>query len=171
MRIIYLFFYYLICKNLPGTFGGRFSFFSHMRLFFVRKLFRSCGKGCVIENGAYFGSGTEISLGDYSGLGTNSYLQGPLKIGNYVMMGPEVVILTRSHAHKRIDVPMAIQGADEKGPVEIGDDVWLGTRVIILPGVSIGNGSIVAAGSVVTKDIPAYSICAGVPARVIKKRS
>lgn len=86
------------------------------------------------------------------------------------MMAPECVILTRNHAFDRTDIPMGEQGVQQEKPVIIGNDVWLGQRVIILPGVHIGNGVIVGAGAVVTKDVPDYAVVAGNPARIIKYR-
>lgn len=65
---------------------------------------------------------------------------------------------------------MGAQGMTEKRKVTIGNDVWIGQRVMIMPGVTIGDGCIIAAGAVVTKDIPPYSIAGGVPARVLKSR-
>lgn len=85
-------------------------------------------------------------------------------------MGPECVIYTQNHKHSNIDIPMIDQGFEEIRPVHIMDDVWIGSRVIILPGVTIGKGCIIAAGSVVTKSIPDYSIVGGVPGKVIKSR-
>ena len=84
------------------------------------------------------------------------------------MMGQEVIIYTTRHNDNRIDIPMMEQGMGNVLPVKIGDDVWIGGRVIILPGVTIGNGCIIGAGAVVTKDIPPYSVAVGVPAKVVK---
>jgi maltose O-acetyltransferase len=86
------------------------------------------------------------------------------------MMGPEVVIYSQSHKYDRTDIPMCEQGFSEYKEVVIGDDVWIGRRAIIMPGVHIGKGCIIGAGAVVTKDIPDYSVAAGVPARVVKSR-
>ena len=91
-------------------------------------------------------------------------------IGNNVMMGPEVIIYTSGHKHDRIDIPMMEQGSSEVQPVKIGNDVWIGGRVIILPGVKVGNGAIIGAGAVVTKDVPDYAIVGGNPAKVIRMR-
>ena len=96
-------------------------------------------------------------------------VHGPLIIGNDVMMGPEVVILTYSHKFDRLDIPMNDQGS-YVDPVMIGNDVWIGTRSIILPGVKIGNGVLIGAGAVVTKDVPDYAIVGGVPAKIIRYR-
>lgn len=127
-----------------------------------------CGKKVNIEKNAYFSP--KVSLGDYSGIGVNAKIYGRCRIGNYVMMGEDCTIITRNHKYDRTDIPMMEQGFDEERPVEIGDDVWIGDRVTILPGVHIGTGCVVGAGTVVTKDLPPYSIAAGVPARVIRSR-
>ena len=139
-----------------------------LRRFFAKRVISKIGKNVNIERGACFGPGLEI--GDNSGVGINCEIYGPVKIGNNVMMGPEVVIYTSGHKHDRVDVPMIEQGSEESRAVTIGNDVWIGRRAIIMPGVTIGNGCIIGAGAVVTKDVPDYSIAGGVPARVIKSR-
>lgn len=85
-------------------------------------------------------------------------------------MGPDVRIITINHKTERTDIPMKGQGVLSPQKVTICDDVWIGARVIILPGVTIGKGSIIGAGAVVTKDVPEYAVMGGVPARVIKFR-
>ena len=128
------------------------------------------GRHINIEKNANFGFGKGISLGDYSGLGVNCNVRGPLEIGAYVNMGPDVRIITVNHNTERTDIPMKGQGSLPPQKVTICDDVWIGARVIILPGVTIGKGSIVAAGAVVTKNVPEYAVVGGVPAKVIKYR-
>lgn len=123
---------------------------------------------------AYIGAGADIEIGSYSAIGPRAYVAGiggggRLIIGNYVMMAPEVIILTGSHKYKNIDIPMCYQGSFTS-TVIIEDDVWIGIRAIIMPKVTIGKGSIVGAGALVTKDIPPYSIVGGIPAKVIKMR-
>ncbi len=86
------------------------------------------------------------------------------------MMGPDVLIYTTNHEFRNKDIPMQQQGYQPERPVSIGNDVWIGARVIILPGVTIGDGCVIGAGAVVTKDVPAYSVCAGNPAKVVKER-
>ena len=139
------------------------------RAMLCRFMFQKCGKNVNVERGAWFGYNIEI--GDNSGIGINSELNTPggIFIGNNVMMGPDVMIITQNHKHDDITKPMLEQGF-ERAPVIIEDDVWIGTRVIILPGVKIGRSSIIGAGAVVTKDIPPFSIAGGNPAKVIKKR-
>lgn len=96
-------------------------------------------------------------------------MHGPLRIGDNVMMGSDVTILTQTHNIDRTDIPMGWQGMRES-EVVIGNDVWIGMRVVIMPGVEIGNGSVIGAGAIVTKDVPDYAIVGGVPAQVIKFR-
>ena len=86
------------------------------------------------------------------------------------MMGPECMIYTSNHGMDRTDIPMWKQQSTEVEPVVIGNDVWIGARVIILPGVHIGDGCVIGAGSVVTKDVEEYTVVAGNPAKFIRKR-
>lgn len=85
------------------------------------------------------------------------------------MMRPDVSILTHTHNIERTGIPMGQQGM-RVSEVIIGNDVWIGMRVIIMPGVKVGNGAVIGAGTVVTKDVPDYAIVGGVPARIIKFR-
>ena len=87
------------------------------------------------------------------------------------MMGPDVIIPTSEHNHTRTDITIRSQGSLPTKGVEIGNDVWIGTRVIILPGVKIGDSSIIGAGAVVTKDVPSYTIVGGNPAKILKYRN
>ena len=134
----------------------------------VRGYILKAGKNINIQRKVELTS--RASIGDQSGIGKNSVVNGPITIGKYVNIGADLRVITRNHNFDRIDIPMQQQGnAEEKGVV-IGDDVWIGDRVIILPGVHIGNGCIIGAGAVVTKDIPDFSVAAGVPAKVIRNR-
>ncbi len=87
------------------------------------------------------------------------------------MIAPGVVLLDRQHNFDRTDIPMSEQGASDRRPVIVESDVWIGQNAIVMPGLTIGHGSIVAAGAVVTRDVPPYSIVAGIPARIIGNRS
>lgn len=95
---------------------------------------------------------------------------GEITIGNDVMMGPECVIISRNHEFSDTTIPMRLQGYRNEGPCTIGDDVWIGRRVMIMPGVKIGSHAIIAAGAIVTKDVPEWAVVAGVPAVVKKYR-
>ena len=109
-------------------------------------------------------------MGKASGLGVNCQIQRPCHIGDYVLMVPDVVIFTKNHRADRTDIHIGAQGMTECRKVTIGNDVWIGQRAMIMPGVTIGDGCIIAAGAVVTKDVPPYSIVGGVPASILKSR-
>ena len=164
--------YYLLAKHLPATNNTLWISrgIKKIRLAIARNVFDYCGKNVNVEKGADFGTGSGIRIGDNSGLGVNCSVRGPLEIGENVMMGPDVIIMTSSHNVESTFLPMNQQGSLPKQKVIIGDDVWIGTRVIILPGVRVGTGSIIGAGAVVTKDVPDYAIVGGVPAKIIKFR-
>ena len=141
-----------------------------LRLIVCRHLLGSCGRNVNIESQAYFGSGKNIFIGDNSGIGVNAYLVKTVRIGKNVMMGQDVIILTMNHKFSRTDTPMIEQGLQEEMPVKIVDDVWICVRVIILPGVTIGSGAIIGAGTVVSKDVPDWAIVAGSSARILRYR-
>ena len=130
-----------------------------------------CGKGVVVKNKCYFGNGSKLKVGNYSQLGQNARLTGLITLGDYTMMGPDVVIMGVTHDISDTSKPMV----DPTHPciekeVVIGNNVWIGTRVIIMPGVHIGDNSIIGAGACVTKSFAANSVIGGVPARFIKHR-
>lgn len=139
-----------------------------LRAFFARRFLNKCGKNVNIQKHTRFSHYCEI--GDNSGIGENSNLYGKVIIGNNVMMGTQCLIYTQNHAFDRLDIPMKDQGPQPSKPVIIGDDVWIGGRVTILPGVHIGNGCIIGAGAVVTRDVPDYAIVGGNPAKIIRFR-
>jgi maltose O-acetyltransferase len=170
LRYLCLFIYYGFGRHLPASNKRIGKIFRPFRCVICTPIFGSAGKNINVEQGAFFGMGEKVALGDNSNIGQNAQLLGPVSIGANVMMGPEVLIFTNNHCFERTDVPMIDQGLSEVLPVKIEDDVWIGARVIILPGVTIGSGSIIGAGSIVTKSVPPFSIAAGNPAKVIKIR-
>ena len=91
-------------------------------------------------------------------------------IGSYVMIAQKVMIIGGNHNISRTDIPMMLQGDGKQGDIIIHDDVWIGAGAIILTGVTIGKGSVIAAGSIVTKDVEPYTIVGGNPAKLIRKR-
>lgn len=95
-----------------------------------------------------------------------------IRIGNNLLTGTNVLITDNSHGticEKQVELPPAQRPLHSKGPVRIGNNVWLGNNVCVMPGVTIGDGVVIGANSIVTHDIPAYSMAVGVPARVIKQ--
>lgn len=144
---------------------------SRLNRILVRRIFKSCGRNVNVRPHVYFSRGSQISIGDDSMIGERSIIAsyGNVRIGNQVMMGPEVLIYTGNHGTK-LGVPMMRQPIECKD-VTIGNDVWIGARCIILPGVRIGDGAVIAAGAVVTSDVPENTIVGGVPARPIKRRT
>ena len=117
---------------------------------------------------AMFGSGKEFCIGDNSGLGKNCVVSSDIKIDRDVMMGPNCYTLDANHAFERVDIPMIAQGHLIKKQTIIEDDVWIGRQVIFTPGRRVRKGSIIAAGCVLSKDFPDYSIIGGNPSRLIK---
>jgi acetyltransferase-like isoleucine patch superfamily enzyme len=116
-----------------------------------------------------------IQLGNHIGIGAHSMIQAigasAVQVGNHVIMGPYTYLVGGSHYNdERIDIPVAQQGLKSKGGIRIHDNVWLGARVTVLDGVTIGHDAFVAAGAVVTRDVPAYAIVGGVPAKIIRSR-
>lgn len=124
------------------------------------------------KNTIFSCASASIKLGNEVSIGPNSYIRasrGPLKMGSYITIGAHTVIISGNPDHKRLDIPMMKQEGSAKG-IAIGDDVWMGVGVRVIDGVNIGNGCVIGAGAVVTKDIPDYSIAAGVPAKVMASR-
>ena len=167
-KMIGWFIYKLIAVHMPQS-NGKFSLGISKRIRYISaKMFmEECGNNVNIEKGASFSS--KSTIGDNSGIGLNAFC-GEIHIGNNVMMGPECVIITKTHNFERTDIPMQKQGYKEDKPVFIGNDVWIGHRVTILPGVHVSDGTIIGAGAIVTHDTPPYSVVGGNPAKVIKYR-
>ncbi len=129
----------------------------------------SLGDYSVIESFACINNAVgDVMIGDHTRIGLHNTIIGPVEIGSHVNLAQGITVTALNHnfdnAEKRIDE----QGVSTK-PVTIEDDVWVGANAVILPGVTIGNHCVVAAGAVVTKDVPPHSLVAGVPAKVIKQ--
>lgn len=171
MRILLIAIYYIFLRYLPSpTFPLLGPFFEWIRFKTCSGIFKSCGKKVNIATGAFFGDGRNIEIGEYSGIGVNCKVPNDIKIGDNVMMAPNVIVLNSKHNFDRTDIPMVHQGSTKLVTPIIEDDVWIGTNSIILPEVTLKKGTIVAAGSIVTKTFPQYSIIGGNPARLIRSR-
>jgi maltose O-acetyltransferase len=141
-----------------------------LRYWCCRLIFKKCGTNVNIGKNARFGSGKNIVIGNNSGIGINTKIPDNIIMGDNVMIGANVTIFGANHAFDRTDIPMIEQGYKSYPPTVIEDDVWVGNNVIILPGRIVKIGSIIAAGTVLTKDYPAYSIVGGNPSRLLKSR-
>ena len=129
----------------------------------------SLGDYSVIESFACINNAVgDVIIGDHTRIGLHNTIIGPVDIGNHVNLAQGITVTALNHnfsdTNKRIDE----QGVSTNS-VTIEDDVWVGANAVILPGVTIGEHCVVAAGAVVTKDVPPHSLVAGVPAKVIKK--
>lgn len=141
--------------------------------FISRKAILFSGKIYIGRNCFFTAEGGRIIIDDGARLNVNCHINaaggGTIHIGKDCMIGPNVVMRSANHKFDRVDINMVYQGHTYANIV-IEEDVWLGTNVIVLPGVTIGKGAVIGAGSVVTKDIPNMAIAVGVPAKVIKYR-
>ena len=146
--------------------GGEF--YRRIRETLVKGYIDYCGNNVNIEPHCRFDYA--LKIGDYSGIGEHSELYGDITIGNDVMMGTNCLIYTVNHRFDDTSVPMRKQGNQDSKPVVIGNDVWIGGRVTILPGVHIGDGAVIGAGAVVTKDVPEFAVVGGNPAKILKYR-
>ncbi|MDZ7314999.1 MAG: flippase-like domain-containing protein [candidate division KSB1 bacterium] len=127
------------------------------------------GNEVLLGRGTVLGTrGGRIEIGDFSNIGANCRFgtTSQIKLGKYVLLAANCYIGGAQHRFDRLDIPIMRQGYESRGGVIIEDNCWLGAGVIVLDGVRIGSGSVIGAGSVVTKDIPPNSIAVGVPARV-----
>lgn len=125
----------------------------------------------IIDSGLIQDIGEGLNIGNHVGISQNCFIQasGMVTIGNNVIIGPGSAIFSENHKHNNINEPINMQGVVRRG-VYISDGVWIGSGVKILDGVNIGESCIVAAGAVVTKSMPAFSIIGGIPAKVIRSR-
>lgn len=112
----------------------------------------------------------DLVMGAYSHLSPGCSIGRRVRLGNYVMCGPEVAIGMGEHRFDVAGTPVIFSGHPDVAETVIEDDVWIGARALVRSGVRVGRGSIIAMGAVVVKDVEPYSIIAGVPARKIKDR-
>jgi len=131
------------------------------------------GSSCAIRAGSMLlPSGGFITIGDRSTI--NHYVvingEGGITIGYDVMIAAFCSMFAANHNFSRTDIPMSLQGTSSKGGIVIENDVWIGASAVILDGVTIGRGSIVAAGSVVTRNVQPFTMVRGVPAKPFGKR-
>lgn len=169
MKKIKLIIYYTLVWNFPHSRLIKAS--NSLRKFFVRGLLADYGSGekAYFENRVYIGDGSNIRIGRNCQINEQTFLQSCI-IGDNVLIAPETIVLSKSHAYERLEVPIIDQGDLPDMPVTIEENVWIGRRCIILPGITIGKNSIIGAGSIVTKSIPANSVAVGNPCKVLRVR-
>jgi maltose O-acetyltransferase len=134
---------------------------------YLRVWLGSFGTGTGVQRGCQILNGRKVHLGQRAVINFGCLLDGrvyPIRIGNDVSIGPEATILTLGHD------PQSPDFADRGGGVLIGDRAWISYRAVVMPGVEIGEGAVIGAGSVVTRNVPAFAIVAGSPARIIGER-
>ena len=129
----------------------------------------SLGDYSVIESFACINNAVgDVIIGDHTRIGLHNTIIGPVTIGNHVNLAQGITVTALNHSFEDTEKRIDEQGIHTT-PVTIGDDVWIGANAVILPGVHIGQHCVIAAGAVVTKDVPPHSLVAGVPAKIIKQ--
>ncbi|MFC7876444.1 sugar O-acetyltransferase [Isoptericola sp. NPDC057391] len=135
----------------------------------LREMFASVGTDAYIEPPLHANwAGRRVHVGErfYANFNLTLVDDGPIRIGDHVLIGPNVTITTAGHP---LDPDLRRDAAQFNLPVTIGDNVWIGSGVSIMPGVSIGDDSVIGAGSVVTRDVPAGVVAVGSPCRVLRE--
>lgn len=181
-----------LLRWLPGFIGLK------LRYFYYRRKLAGCGVSVNIQIGCFLGKlgniciGNNIGFGLYSqilanGDGTEKIIMGDnvflnsnvminadsggfIEIGSYCIIGPNVVFRTSDHVFSDVNLPIVEQG-HKSGKIIVEDNVWIGANVVLTGDVVIGNGAVIGAGAVVTKNVPSYTIVAGIPAKVIGTRT
>ena len=170
-QVIALCVYYTIAQYLPNSYSFLFGRLSNrIRIILCKKIFKRCGKVRTINRRVIFATGRNIEMGDESGIGANTQIPSDTIIGRNVMLSRNCFILDRNHAFERIDIPINDQGFKDRKQTIIEDDCWIGLNTIFTPGRHVKKGTIVAMGTVLTKDFPEYSIVGGNPGKLIKSR-
>lgn len=162
--------YYGVAYYLPDSYGFGGKIWNGFRVGLCKRLFKKCGKIRTINRKVHFSTGSEIEIGDESGIGANTHIPYNTIIGNHVIISRNIFILNRNHEFGRMDIPINDQGFKPDMQTVIGDDCWIGMNCLLTPGRTVKKGTIVAMGSVLTKDFPEYSIVGGNPAKLIKSR-
>ena len=150
---------------------GESKLFFGIRYILYKRLFKSLGDKVIFFPFLTIKSPQNIKIGTNVSINHNCFLEGAggIDIGSNVMIAHQVSIMSNSHITKNINIPMKAQGV-KMNKVIIEDNVWIGAKVTILDGITIGEGSILAANSVINKNVNKFSVVGGVPAKFIKNR-
>lgn len=154
-----------LIQGLDGGVGAS------LREVYYRRHLASIGGNVVFLPHVYISGVSKVNIGDDVAINFYTMIVAfkNISIGNDVLIGPYVLIHSGNHRYEDVTVPIRSQGHDS-APIVIEDDVWIGAHAIVLKGVTIGRGSVVAAGSIVNSDVAPYSVVAGVPAKKIRDR-
>lgn len=177
-----------VARNLPGGAGRK------VRAFLLRRQLAACGANLNVGIGVRMAGfenievGRDVTIGNYATLtanggririGDNVHINrsnlinavpnGDVLIGSDILFAPNVLLNASTHNYTSTEIPVIRQGT-RGADIVLEDDIWFGANVVVLPGVRIHAHSILAAGAVVTKDVPPYVVVGGVPARIIKRR-
>lgn len=129
----------------------------------------SLGKRSVVESFSCINNAVgDVVIGDYTRIGIHNTIIGPVTIGSHVNLAQGITVTALNHNFKNTNERIDLQGVTTK-QVVINNDVWIGANAVILPGVTIGRHAVVAAGAVVTTDVPENTVVGGVPAKIIKR--
>lgn len=162
--------YYFFAYHLPENqwIGG--ALWNALRVFFARPLLRECGKDIHIDRHVNFGQGNLLTLKDHSGVGAYAKLIGDITFERWAATSFDIFVTAYGRKMDRTDIHIVYQGKVPDEPVVLGEGTVLFASVIILPGVHTGEGCVIGAAAVVTRDVPPYCVVAGNPARVVKWR-
>lgn len=169
MKKVWLLLFYLFARHLPASYFPLGKIFNAIRLVLLRRLFQ-IGDHTIVEPGFKFGMKGVLKIGHHCQINEDVYIQSA-EIGDYVLIAQRVAILSVTHVMDRRDIYIKLQGSTASRAVIIENGAWIGRNVVVMPGIRIGEGAVVGAGAVVTKDVPPYAIVGGVPARLIRYRS
>jgi acetyltransferase-like isoleucine patch superfamily enzyme len=154
-----------IIMEIPGNLG------IGIRKKILPHILKTCGENISISEGCWLQAFENLSLGNNVRISRGVFINagGGVKIGNDVLIGPSVKIWSVNHNFSELDIPIHEQGYNYS-TVTIGNNVWIAANVIILPGITVSDKTVIAAGSVVTKDLKPCALYGGNPARLIRER-
>lgn len=169
LQKIKLIVYYAFIQHLPHS--RLIGFCNKIRVAYVAKVLKLMpyDSRTKLEPNVYLSNTLGTRIGVNCRINEHVFIQQAI-IEDEVLIAPHVAILSTSHHHQRTDISIVNQGDTKPQPPTIRKGAWLGRNVVIMPGVEVGEGAIVGAGAVVTKDVDAFTVVGGVPAKLIKKR-
>ncbi|KAM4067171.1 maltose acetyltransferase domain-containing protein [Hirsutella rhossiliensis] len=155
-------------NHIPGDADASFDGLQKARSDILAGVLGHVGDDVLVETPFHVDYGCNVRVGArfYANFNLTILDSALVHIGDRVMLGPNVTISTATH---EVEVASRVDNIEYARPITIGDDCWIGGQVVILPGVIIGQGCTIGAGAIVTRNIPAWSVAVGAPAKVVKK--